>query len=149
MFKKLFLGNLCWSRKFPFIKARYDGGDGLASVAMLFSFHGLNVSILDLELKYKEMFSEVNLQDIVNIFTEYNFETRAFSCTMDDLSKIKLPAILYWNMKQFVVLYKIHNGKYVIYDPFSKKQILGVNDFSRQFCDVALEVEYKVESYSV
>ena len=45
-------------------------------------------------------------------------KTLCVKASMDELDKISLPAILHWNQKHFVVLYKIKKGrKYYIADP--------------------------------
>lgn len=60
----------------------------------------------------------VSLLGIDDAANKLGLKTLCVKASMDELDKISLPAILHWNQKHFVVLYKIKKGrKYYIADP--------------------------------
>ena len=60
----------------------------------------------------------VSLLGINDAANKLGLKTLCVKASMDELDKISLPAILHWNQKHFVVLYKIKKGrKYYIADP--------------------------------
>ncbi len=60
----------------------------------------------------------MSLLGINDAANKLGLKTLCVKASMDELDKISLPAILHWNQKHFVVLYKIKKGrKYYIADP--------------------------------
>ena len=60
----------------------------------------------------------VSLLGINDAANKLGFKTLCVKASMNELDQISLPAILHWNQKHFVVLYKIKKGrKYYIADP--------------------------------
>ena len=61
------------------------------------------------------------------------FRTTGAKISLEQLKKETLfPYILHWNQNHFIVLYKIKNNKYYIFDPASQKVVLmkkNSNDF--------------------
>lgn len=64
---------------------------------------------------------------------------------MEDLGKLKLPCILHWDLNHFVVLAKVGTTKVTIYDPAIGKRKLSLNEVSKYFTGIALELTTTTE----
>ena len=53
--------------------------------------------------------------------------------TMKELRSTQLPSILHWNQNHFVVLYRIHKGRYYIADPGKGRLKLTENEFKKHW----------------
>lgn len=126
--------------KLQYIKQREIGGDGLACIAMLCSFHGVGLGLRDLEQSYPELRHGIGLRNIIDILHKNNLITRALQCPLTDIANVSLPALLHWNMAQFVVLTAIRNNKYTVYDPSLKIRELSLHEFEQCYGEILLEV---------
>lgn len=59
---------------------------------------------------------------------------------MQHLGELKLPCILHWDLNHFVVLAKVSKSKLTILDPAVGERKLSINEVSRHFTGVALEL---------
>lgn len=59
---------------------------------------------------------------------------------MQHLDELKLPCILHWDLNHFVVLAKVSKSKLTILDPAVGERKLSINEVSRHFTGVALEL---------
>ncbi len=58
----------------------------------------------------------------------------------EGLGQIKRPAILHWNLRHYVVLSDIRGGKLVIHDPARGRRTISLDEASKCFTGVALEL---------
>lgn len=68
------------------------------------------------------------------------FSTRPLRLDMEDLSNLKLPCILHWDLNHFVVLWKVGKAKVIILDPAVGERSLSFKEVSDHFTGVALEL---------
>lgn len=113
---------------------------GLAAIAMVASAYGLKTDISTLRARYPVSMKGLNLQGVVSIATSLGLDSRGIRCEVEDLKELKLPAVLHWNMKHFVVLAKCQRGKYVIHDPAYGRLVVSADELSKSFTGIALEV---------
>lgn len=59
---------------------------------------------------------------------------------MEHLSDLKLPCVLHWDMCHFVVLKSVSVNKIVIHDPSVGMRRMTIDEFSKHFTGVALEL---------
>ena len=112
---------------------------GLAAIAMVASEFGHLIDVASLRARYPVSQKGTNLQGIVRIGHELGLESRAVRCEPEDLVHLKLPAILHWNMKHFVVLAKCRRGKYVLHDPAYGRVVVSKDDVEKCFTGIAME----------
>ncbi len=65
---------------------------------------------------------------------------RALRLEPDELSQLKLPCILHWQMSHFVVLVKVKGQKVQILDPAFGRRDLSSADIDQCFTGIALEL---------
>lgn len=126
--------------KLVHLKQTQPGNDGLACIAMILNFHGIMINLNELNNKYPDCVAGISLRQIIEIFHAEGLKTRPLQCPVSELPNLKLPAILHWDMKQFVILSNIENQKITIFDPMSKKISLSENEFEQHYAEIALEV---------
>lgn len=75
----------------------------------------------------------MSIKDITNVCSELGMDSCAVRIGMEHVDRMPLPAILYWQQKHFVVLYKVNpeKGKYFIADPADGKIIYSRDDFQK------------------
>lgn len=91
---------------------------GIACLQMICRHFGRKYSLDFLSKLCFDTNEGVSLLGIDDAANKLGLKTLCVKASMDELDKISLPAILHWNQKHFVVLYKIKKGrKYYIADP--------------------------------
>lgn len=113
---------------------------GLASLAMVASAHDLNIGLAELRRRFPLSLKGAKLSHIISIAQQLGFQTRPLRLDMSDLSKLKLPCILHWDLNHFVVLNKVGQSKVTILDPAIGKRILNLSEVSDHFTGIALEL---------
>jgi ATP-binding cassette subfamily B protein RaxB len=127
-------------KKLPIIDQAESAECGLACLAMISSFHGSHLTLLDLRQKYGSSEYGVRLADIMEVAGKIDLQSRAVSLDVPELPKLKLPCVLHWQFDHFVVLKHIGKGGVVIHDPSRGEVSLRMSDFSDKFTGVALEL---------
>ena len=91
---------------------------GIACLQMICKHFGREYSLDFLSKLCFATNEGVSLLGIDDAANKLGLKTLCVKASMNELDKISLPAILHWNQKHFVVLYKIKKGrKYYIADP--------------------------------
>ncbi len=70
----------------------------------------------------------------------YRLVPRPLRLELQELQKIKLPAILHWGMNHFVVLTKASRSRVWIHDPAAGRRQYSYKELSKFFSGVALEL---------
>lgn len=119
---------------------------GLACLAMIANAHGHNV-----DLPYMRSIHEINrggmsLAELYHLASGFGLEARGLSVqNIDDMPGLKLPAILHWEGRHYVVLEKISGDKYIIQDPAVGRRVFTRQDFAKHFSGVALEFQVRAD----
>lgn len=104
--------------------------------------YGLSISWQKISLERLRSYSNttrsgVTTYDIKEALDKLGFENYIVKLSDKEINKIPLPAILYWNQKHFVVLYKIskrsNSIQYHIADPNFGKVKLNIEEFNNGF----------------
>ncbi|EPM1657246.1 cysteine peptidase family C39 domain-containing protein, partial [Serratia marcescens] len=132
--------NLSLRRKVPQILQTEASECGLASLAMVCHYHGLQIDLFNLRSRYGFSSRGATLSALIDIASALKLQSRALSLNIDELKALKMPCILHWDMKHFVVLVSVSRGRAVIHDPAFGRKVLGLHELSRHFTGVALEL---------
>lgn len=127
--------------KLPIIIQDERSECGHACVAMISCFHGHSLDLYQLRQMSPTSGRGVTLLDINQLFEELGFITRALQVPLEELSCIQCPAILHWNMNHFVVLKAVKKNLVVIHDPAVGARHCSMEEVSRSFTGIVLEVE--------
>ena len=114
---------------------------GHACVAMISNFWGHRLDMHTIRSLHKPSTRGVTLRDINQIFEGLGFKTRALRVPINELHRIKGPAVLHWNMNHFVVLKQVKKKGVIIHDPAFGARLCGHDELSKSFTGVVLEIE--------
>lgn len=78
--------------------------------------------------------------DVMHIADDLGLQSRALKIELNELTQLRCPAILHWDMQHFVVLTRCTNTTITIHDPAYGKRTLPIKEASDHVTGVALEV---------
>jgi ATP-binding cassette subfamily B protein RaxB len=107
---------------------------------MVASAHGQHQDLRDLRRRLNVSTKGATLQTLIQHAAQLGFTARPLRLELSELSELKLPCILHWNLNHFVVLVKVSRHRIVIHDPAVGKRGLTLDECSRHFTGIALEL---------
>ncbi|HEX8480819.1 MAG TPA: peptidase domain-containing ABC transporter [Allosphingosinicella sp.] len=113
---------------------------GLASVAMIANFHGLDIDLGTLRREFAPSLRGAALKSLISIADRLGLSSRAVKLPLDQVVNLKTPAILHWDMNHFVVMEQMKGGKALIHNPAGHSKWMGFDELSAHFTGVALEL---------
>jgi len=113
---------------------------GLASLAMVAAHHGYDTDLASLRRQHSISLKGATLNDLIRIATHLKLATRPIKVELEDLDRLMLPAILHWDFNHFVVLTQANDRRVVVHDPARGKHIMSMEETSRHFTGVAMEL---------
>jgi ATP-binding cassette subfamily B protein RaxB len=132
--------NLGWGRRTPMILQTEASECGLASLAMVAGHFGYEPDLADLRRRYGFSLKGATLKDVVRIADRIGFATRPLRLEIEELTKLRLPCILHWDLTHFVVLVGFGRAGAVIHDPAFGLRHTRPAELSQHFTGVALEL---------
>ncbi|CAM3765416.1 MULTISPECIES: peptidase domain-containing ABC transporter [Pseudoalteromonas] len=130
-----------WSRKsLPVIIQSEAAECGLASLAMVAGYHGYRTDLTRLRQRFSISIEGCTLLDIMHFAEKLHLTSRPLRIELEDLDALQTPAILHWNMNHFVVLKKANEKRIVIHDPAGGEKTFTMEEASKHFTGVALEL---------
>lgn len=112
----------------------------LACLAMVAAAYGHESDLPTLRRRFSLSLKGVNLLDLVRMAESLRLHARALRAEIDDLAQLQHPCILHWDMNHFVVLVGVKRGIATIHDPAHGLRRLKLEQVSRHFTGVALEL---------
>ncbi|WP_296616457.1 peptidase domain-containing ABC transporter [Sphingomonas sp.] len=113
---------------------------GLASLAMVANFYGLDVDLVTLRRRFQPSLRGAALKSLIAMADQLGLSPRAVKLPLEKLPDLHAPAILHWNMSHYVVLERMAGGKALIHDPEGTSRWISLADVSPHFTGVALEL---------
>lgn len=113
---------------------------GLICLAYASARLGAELDVSELRRRYGGSSRGLSLKQLSEIAAALNLEARAVRCELDELSGLKLPAILHWRMNHFVVLERVRKKSIVVHDPAKGRLTFSLDEAGRLFSGVALEI---------
>jgi ATP-binding cassette subfamily B protein RaxB len=117
---------------------------GLASMAMIATFHGHKLDLPAMRKRFSANLKGMNLQELIELGDSLGLAGRALQCPIDKSHKLATPCILHWDLNHFVVLTKVaskgQSARFSINDPAVGKRTLNTEEFSQHFTGICLEL---------
>lgn len=113
---------------------------GLACLAMVASHFGYRTDLASLRSRFSLSLKGATLEQLITYAHALNFTSRALRVELDELSQLKTPCILHWNLNHFVVLTRVDTDGVHIHDPAVGACHVSWADSSARFSGVALEL---------
>lgn len=112
----------------------------LACLAMIAAAHGRAEGLAELRRRFPVSLKGASLAQLTNHASALGFSSRPVRLDLDELGKLELPCILHWDLKHFVVLRSVRRGWVTVLDPAVGERRLSIDEVSRHFTGVALEL---------
>lgn len=113
---------------------------GLACIAMIAGYYGNPLTLSSLRSRFAISLKGTDLRTLMNIAQQLNLGVRAMRVSLEKLPQLRLPCILHWNFKHFVVLKKVSQRNAVIHDPARGVVKISLETLSQNFTGVALDI---------
>ena len=114
---------------------------GAASLAMILGYYGKIVPLERLRRECGVSRNGVNAKSIVKAARYHGLETRAVRTGVEGAKTLRTPAIIHWNMDHFLVLCGFGRNGAVLADPAYGMRTVGMEEFSRSFTGIAIELK--------
>lgn len=118
---------------------------GLACLAMILNYYGSQVDLSSMRHRHETSLKGLNLYQLMAIANDWQLQGRALKVELDELGKIRLPAIIHWEFNHFVVLLGEKKGLFQVLDPASGSRNISHKEFSDKYTGVALELTPAVD----
>lgn len=132
--------NFARRRRLPIIQAAEAAECGLACMAMIARWHGHDVDLNGLRQRFSLSMAGATLRSLMTMSDQLGLSPRALRVELSALEKVRTPAILHWDLNHFVVLKSVARGKVVIHDPAMGSRTYSLDELSRHFTGVVLEL---------
>src|SRR5262245_2272471 len=126
--------------RLPLIQQTEAAECGLACLAMIASYHGHRIDLNTLRRRHPVSLQGVTLRGLIQVANHLQLVSRALHYELDDLRRLRLPAIVHWDMNHFVVLKSVSRKKVTLHDPASGDKSLSIREASKHLTGVALEL---------
>lgn len=118
---------------------------GLACLSMIASYFGNDVDLSILRGRFLVSLKGTTLSQLMRNAAAMHMTSRPLRVELADLSRIKAPCILHWNLNHFVVLKRVSRdvrGREIltILDPAVGERRISIGEASSLFTGVALEL---------
>jgi ATP-binding cassette subfamily B protein RaxB len=134
------LPDLGFGRRLPLVLQTEGAECGLACLAMLAGFFGHPTDAATLRREHGFSLKGATLKDLIRVADRLGFACRPLRLELDELHQLKRPCILHWDLNHFVVLQGFGRGGVIIHDPAVGVRRLSLEQVSRHFTGVALEL---------
>lgn len=132
--------NFNWFNRLPLIRQSQATECGLACLGMIAHYHGHEIDMITLRRRFTTSLKGATLGDIISVAQQLNMSSRALRIELEELSKLRLPCILHWELNHFVVLKRVRGNKITLHDPARGIRDVTLKEASQAFTGVALEL---------
>lgn len=127
-------------RRTPLILQTEAAECGHACVAMLAGHHGHRIDLASLRARCAVSMKGSTLAELMHLAGALDMQARPLRLELAHLPQLKLPCILHWGFNHFVVLVRARAGSVTLLDPAIGRREVAMDEFSRHFTGVALEL---------
>ncbi|NNL55939.1 MAG: peptidase domain-containing ABC transporter [Woeseia sp.] len=126
--------------RLPMIRQNTATECGLSCVAMIASYLGVGADLVALRRQHPTSLKGATLKYVTTICDSLRLSTRAVSCQLSELRRLRTPCLLHWSFNHFVVLKSVCRDHLVIHDP-ARGIVRESHELARSaFTGVALEI---------
>ncbi|QGH63920.1 peptidase domain-containing ABC transporter [Serratia proteamaculans] len=129
-----------WRRRLPVVQQSQAAECGLACVNMVANFYGYHIDMVTMRQRFSSSLKGATLADVMLVAHRMGLVGRALRLDMKELGQLRRPCILHWSLNHFVVLKRVTRKGIVIHDPARGLCEVPMDEVSRCFTGVALEL---------
>lgn len=129
-------------RRLPMILQDSNGECGLACLAMIGQWYGHRMDLTNLRASYPTTRRGLSLANLAMVADQLGFDVRGYKVdVLDDLKRVRLPAVLHWEGNHFVVLKRVRGRRFVIHNPAAGVRTLTREDVEASYSGFVLELQ--------
>lgn len=113
---------------------------GLACLAMIAGYHGLNTDLATLRGKLAVSLKGMNLVQLMEAAQSLGLAGRPVRLELDEMAELQTPCLLHWDLNHFVVLKCVRRGQVIVHDPAVGLRRMSFAQAGQHFTGVALEL---------
>ncbi|MEK7891108.1 peptidase domain-containing ABC transporter [Burkholderia contaminans] len=113
---------------------------GLACISMIATFHGYDTDLPTLRRRFSPSLKGLTLVDLLKIGAALDLAGRAVRLEPEELHMLRLPCILHWDFRHFVVLERVGRDYAMLVDPALGARRMSLKELSLHFSGMALEL---------
>jgi ATP-binding cassette subfamily B protein RaxB len=113
---------------------------GLASLGMVASYHGHRIDLAGLRRRFTVSLKGATLAYLMQAAGQLHLAPRPLRLELEELPQLKAPCILHWDLNHFVVLRCASAREATIHDPAFGVRRLPMEEVSKHFTGIALEL---------
>ena len=132
--------NFKWFNRLPLIRQSQATECGLACLGMIANYYGHEIDMITLRRQFATSLKGATLADVIAMAQQLNMSSRALRIDLEELSKLRTPCILHWELNHFVVLKKVQGNSVTLHDPARGIRVMTLKEVSTAFTGVALEL---------
>ena len=132
--------NFGFGTRVPVIMQTEAAECGLASLAMVASYHGHKADLAELRRRFELSLKGATLGNLIAFAQALGLATRPLRLDLEHLHELSLPCVLHWDMNHFVVLTAVKRDEVVLHDPARGVRRMKFAEFSKHFTGIALEL---------
>jgi ATP-binding cassette, subfamily B, bacterial CvaB/MchF/RaxB len=124
----------------PVIRQTEAAECGLACLAMISSYYGHRIDLNTLRRRHPVSLQGVTLRAMIQVASQMHFACRPVRFELAHLRRLRLPAIVHWDLNHFVVLKSVTRRGIVVHDPNLGERFFPITEASKHLTGVALEL---------
>lgn len=128
------------SRRLPMVHQSEAAECGLACLAMVATYLGFRTDLAALRRRFSVSLKGASLAQLIHYADQLKLNSRPLRLELEDLSQLKAPCILHWDLNHFVVLKHADQRVVEVHDPAIGICRLSYSDVSKHFTGIALEL---------
>ena len=125
-------------QRYPFYAQQSTSDCGAACLVMVSRYWGRRFSLSRLRDIANVDRNGTSLRGLAAAAESVGFATRPVKASLDQLAQQKLPAIVHWEGKHYIVVYRVTGNRVVVADPAIGQRILHHREFNRGWTGYAL-----------
>ncbi|HEY2630452.1 MAG TPA: peptidase domain-containing ABC transporter, partial [Usitatibacter sp.] len=127
-------------RRLPLFLQTEAAECGLASLGMVACFHGHRLDLAGMRRRFTVSLKGATLAYLMQVAGRLHLAPRPLKLELDELAHLRAPCILHWDLNHFVVLQSADARGAVIHDPAFGVRHLSMEEVSKHFTGIALEL---------
>ncbi|WP_019507696.1 peptidase domain-containing ABC transporter [Pleurocapsa sp. PCC 7319] len=126
------------SRRYPFYAQQSDSDCGAACLVMIGRYWGKKFSVSRLRDIANVDRNGASLRGLAAAAESIGFTTRPVKASLDQLAKQSLPAIIHWEGKHYIVVYRITKDSVIVCDPAIGQRNFSHGEFKERWTNYTL-----------